>query len=215
MSSSGARQGGKGVVTEPVVCILRCVDLSAYRLTWRCDTTQPASLSAPMVASLRPCPTASFSRPAWTPPAAPTSQSGLKHWPAACPDVLLLGDLIYMDRGLASLAAVPGAKRAWLAASNGNKAKLLQAFAKEMHDRYAQQWRAACFRALVAASNLRSDCTARPPRRQANAAIAVGRRPGLVEADVGSARRPAHPGRWLAAEAPLLARRPHQLVGRQ
>ena len=27
-----------------------------------------------------------------------------------------------MDRGLASLAAVPGAKRAWLAASNGNKA---------------------------------------------------------------------------------------------
>jgi len=63
--------------------------------------------------------------------------------------LLLLGDHIYMDWGLASLADVPSAKRAWLDQSQKRRDRALQAFAEEMHDRYALQWRIPEFQALV------------------------------------------------------------------
>jgi esterase/lipase superfamily enzyme len=66
------------------------------------------------------------------------------------PDVLLLlGDLIYMDWGLASLAKVPGAKKTWEKASAADRQVLLTAFQDEMHDRYAMQWGVPNFRTLV------------------------------------------------------------------
>ncbi|NRF69012.1 alkaline phosphatase D family protein [Aquincola sp. S2] len=62
------------------------------------------------------------------------------------PDVLLLlGDTVYMDWGLASLARVPAAKREW----QSNKSKALEAFAHELHARYRDQWRVPSFQALV------------------------------------------------------------------
>jgi Alpha/beta hydrolase of unknown function (DUF900)/PhoD-like phosphatase len=72
------------------------------------------------------------------------------------PDVLLmLGDHIYMDWGLASLATEPGAKRAWEDAKVGDKQTVLDAFRDEMHDRYAMQWQVAPFRELMKAQRLR------------------------------------------------------------
>lgn len=66
------------------------------------------------------------------------------------PDVLLLlGDVIYMDWGLASLAKVPGARRLWEDVDSEKKAAVLAAFADEMHDRYAQQWAVEPFRDLM------------------------------------------------------------------
>lgn len=68
------------------------------------------------------------------------------------PDLLLLlGDLIYMDWGLASLARVPAAKQAW----EDHKDKAEQAFAEEMHWRYALQWAVPGFAKLVSSMRTR------------------------------------------------------------
>ena len=62
------------------------------------------------------------------------------------PDVLLLlGDQIYMDFGLKSIAAVPEAKRCY----DADRQKALEAFATDMHMRYRMQWGVALFRDLV------------------------------------------------------------------
>lgn len=66
------------------------------------------------------------------------------------PDLLLLlGDQIYMDWGLASLSKVPRFKKGFDGLSDADKAERLQLFAEEMHMRYRLQWAVPEFRALV------------------------------------------------------------------
>lgn len=66
------------------------------------------------------------------------------------PDLLLLlGDLVYMDWGLASLARVPAALKAWNDAKLADRRQLLQGFAEDMHARYAAQWQVAGLRRLL------------------------------------------------------------------
>lgn len=74
---------------------------------------------------------------------------------ASKPDaLLLLGDHIYMDYGLGSaLANVPAVKREWLRANGKEKAEIEDAFAQDMHSRYAMQWGIGAFRALVQGMN--------------------------------------------------------------
>jgi Alpha/beta hydrolase of unknown function (DUF900) len=63
--------------------------------------------------------------------------------------LLLLGDQIYMDWGLRSLARTPRLRRMFDAADSSTVSDIVKRFGEEMHWRYRLQWQVPEFKALI------------------------------------------------------------------